>query len=274
MKIAVFGAGYLGAEAAAFWTKHDHQVTVTTRHPEKLEKLSKIAEKSVVLKNKDEKEISHLLHANETLLVTISADKPDAYEEAYLQIAQMFRKIATQENLIRTLIYTSSTTVYGDHHGLWVDEASELHAKTEQGKLLIETERTYESLKELGWHVCILRLSEIYGPGRELSKKFCSFNGKTLLGNGENYTNMIHRDDAVLAIDYALRHRLEGIYNLSDDEHPIRKLFYEEVAKKTGCPSIQWDPTFEGWHGGNKRVSNHKIKAEGFMFHHPRRVVS
>jgi nucleoside-diphosphate-sugar epimerase len=128
-------------------------------------------------------------------------------------------------------------------------------------------------LEEIGWRTCILRCAEIYGPGRELSKRVKQFGGHTLPGSGSNYTNMIHKADCAAALDYALRHHLEGIYNLSDDEHPTRKELYDTVAHRFKFPHVLWDPTHPSLHTGNKRVSNHKIKAEGFAFLHPHRVL-
>jgi nucleoside-diphosphate-sugar epimerase len=175
--------------------------------------------------------------------------------------------------LPRRLIYTSSTSVYGDHHGLWVDETSELKAKSEQAHILIETEKTYLSLKELGWNVCTLRFSEIYGPGRELSKRVEKLQGHTLPGAGDHYTNMIHKKDCAYAIDYALKHKLEGIFNATDDEHQTRRELYDAISLKFRLPKVKWDSNLTGLHSGNKRVSNHKIKAEGFSLFHPHRVL-
>ncbi len=273
MNIAILGAGYLGKEVASLWSKKNHHVTVTTRHPERLEGLSHVAQKCVILKDSDEEILAPLILDNELLLVTIAASNPDNYESAYLKMAQAIRHIAFENQVIRRIIYTSSTSVYGDHQGLWVDETSELKAKSDQAKILIETERVYESLREIGWHVCILRLAEIYGPQRELSKRLKSMKGHTLPGAGLNHSNMIHQEDVVSAIDYALKHHLEGIYNLADDDHPTRQKLYEEVAHKFQLPLPKWDPKYDGFHQGNKRVSNHKIKSEGFSFRHLHRVV-
>jgi len=84
---------------------------------------------------------------------------------------------------------------------------------------------------------------------------------------------MIHKDDCAAAIDYALNHKLEGVFNVADDEHPTRRELYGHIAKKYRLAEVKWDPTLTGLHSGNKRVSNHKIKAEGFAFLHPTRVL-
>ena len=84
---------------------------------------------------------------------------------------------------------------------------------------------------------------------------------------------MIHKEDVAGAVDYAYRHDCEGIYNLSDDDHPLRKDLYDAVAKKHHLHKVEWDPTHPGLRSDNKRVSNHKIKGEGFSLRHPHRVL-
>ena len=273
MNIAIMGCGYIGLETASEWSKKGYHVTATTRHPERLDELSKVAQKGIVLKGNNEEELIPLIANHDALVITISADNSEFYENAYLHTAQIFRHLALEMDLPRDLIYTSSTSVYGDHRGLWVDETSDLLGKSEQAKILTETEKLYLSLAELGWRVCILRLAEIYGPGRELSKRVRQLEGHVLPGSGDHYTNMIHKLDCAHAIDYALRHNLEGIFNLADDDHPSRKELYEAISHKFNLPAVKWDPHLTGLHSGNKRVSNHKIKKEGFVFLHPHTIL-
>lgn len=273
MNIVIIGCGYIGMELAAMWKKKGHFVTATTRSPEKLDALSKVSQKAIIIKGNNHDEFIPLIAQNECIVVTVGADSLDQYESAYLNTAQIFRHLALEMDLPRNLIYTSSTSVYGDHHGQWVDETSELLSKSDQGKILIEAEKQYLSLQELGWNVCLFRLSEIYGPGRELSKRVKQLEGHTLPGSGDHYTNMIHKGDAASAIDYALRHHFEGIYNLADDEHPTRKELYDAISHNFHLPKVKWDPGHTALHSGNKRVSNHKIKAEGFAFRYPQRVL-
>lgn len=273
MNVVIIGCGYIGTEVAAIWKKKGHTVTATTRNPEKLDLLSRVAQKSVLLKGNDEEELAPLIAGNELILITVAADSPEHYESAYLHTSQIFRHLALEMDLPRHLIYTSSSSVYGEHHGQWVDETSDLRAAGENGKILIEAEKNYLSLQELGWHVCILRLAEIYGPGRELSRRVKQLEGHVLPGAGDHYTNMIHQLDCASAIDYALKFHLEGVYNLADDEHPTRKELYDTLSHQYRIPKVKWDPHLTPLHTGNKRVSNHRIKKEGFAFRHSIRVL-
>ncbi len=272
MNIAIIGCGYIGSKAAALWVKQDHHVTGTTRSPENLEGLSKIVAKGLIFRGTDEEDLRGLIANNEILLVTIAADSAEHYESTYLDMAKLFRSLALEMNAPRQLIYTSSSSVYGDHHGLWVDETNEIKPSLQTGKILVDTETTYLSLEEIGWNVCILRLAEIYGPGRALSQKLKKLEGRSMPGSGNQYTNMIHADDCAAAIHFASQHSLEGVFNLADDDHPTRKEFYEGLAKRFHLKPIQWDPNLPSFHGDNKRVSNHKIKSKGFSLIHPHRT--
>lgn len=268
-KKAVIGCGYLGKEVASIWTRKKDSVTATTRRPEKLPELSKLTQKGVLYTGRDIEELAPIVYANELLLVSIGADRPEHYENAYLHTAQFMRRFAVEEGVIRRLIYTSSISVYGDHQGYWVDETAELRAKSEQGKILLQTEHAYLSLADLGWSICVLRLGELYGPGRELSDKLAHAS----VASSETYTNMVHKVDAALAIDYAYRHKLEGVFNIVDDDHPTRKELFDAVSKKLHLPPVHWQPFAPNMHSGNKRVSNHKIKGEGFSFKYPHRDI-
>lgn len=271
--IAIIGCGYIGMEAAALWNKKGYHVTATTRRAERLADLAKVAQKTQILKGDDEEGLASLIAANDVIIVTIAADRADQYENAYLHTAQQFRSLALEMETPRRLIYTSSSSVYGDHHGLWVDETAPLHASSEPGKILIQSEKTYLSLADCGWNVCILRLAEIYGPEREISRRVKHAEGYKLPGSGEQYTNMVHKTDVAAALDYALRYRLEGIYNVVDDEHPTRRELYNKIIERENLPPLEWDPGLFSMHSGNKRVSNHKIKSEGFVFSFPQRVL-
>lgn len=273
MNVAVIGCGYLGSKVALQFKKRKVHVTATTRNAARLEEIIQVAQKGELIPfNPDEKDFLPIVAANDLILISIAAGSIENYDSAYRITAQIFRQIARKIGPKR-LIYTSSTSVYGDHHGKWVDETSDLLANTEQGKILIETESTYLSLEEYGWNVGVVRLAEIYGPKREISKKVASMEGRPLPGTGHQYTNMVHVDDCVGAILYLVDHRLNGVYNVADEDHPLRKDFYETVAKKHHLSIPDWDPKLPGSHTGNKRVSIHKIKGAGYVLHHPHRIL-
>lgn len=269
--VAIIGCGYIGLMIAEKLAAKKFKIHATVRTSKNLHHVEKIAQNTSILKGSDYDDILRILEHNDIIIVTVAAQSSDDYENAYLKTAKTIRKAAKELNKPKTLIYTSSTSVYGDHQGHWVDEKSELSSSTPQGKILIETEQTYLSLKELGWKSCILRLSEIYGPGRELKEKIENLQDQTLSGDGQNYTNMAHAKDIVGFIEYAIEHHLEGLFNITDDEHPTRKEFYFALAKKYHLTEPKWDPSVK-CRTANKRVSNHAMKAVGYDLKVPKRA--
>jgi NAD dependent epimerase/dehydratase family enzyme len=89
------------------------------------------------------------------------------------------------------------------------------------------------------------------------------------LGNGQSYTNFVHRDDAVSAIVWSLENDLEGIYNVVNDTHVRRKDLYSALRNLHHLPEAIWDEKKVDTHSGNKKVSNAKLKNTGFLFAHP-----
>ena len=75
--LAVIGCGYLGSEVALTWRNRGTHVTATTRTPTRLEALSKIAQKGVLIKGNDEAEFAPLIASNETILISIAAEGPE-----------------------------------------------------------------------------------------------------------------------------------------------------------------------------------------------------
>ncbi len=274
MNIAIIGCGYVGSNLAKFWSQKGYFVTCTTRTIKNAQNLENLCQKAMILKSTDLNDLEHLVQNNDLILVTVAADSIDDYENTYLAIAKFFRKVAQNFKKPKKLFYTSSSSVYGEHNGKWVDETSELLAKNDQGKVLIETENAFLSLKEFGWNVCIFRLSEIYGPQRDLASHMKRLQGNIIPGTGHNYTNMVHLEDIVGAIDYAFNHHLEGVFNLSDDDHVIRKELYNQLCDQMNLEHINWDVNLKRLHKGNKRVSNHKIKSQGYTFKYPHRILN
>jgi len=270
---AIIGCGYVGKALAKFWTSLGFVATCTTRKNKNLSNLKAITQKTMLLQGSDEAEIKLVLEQNDVIVVTVAADTIQDYKDAYLRTAQSIRHKAAEIRTPKILIYTSSASVYGDHQGKWVDEKSPLLAESEQAKILEETEKVYLSLAQLGWRVVILRLGEIYGPNRDLATKVQHFQGKVLPGKGSHFTNMIHLEDIIQGIHYSYQHNLQGIYNLADDDHPTRKEFYDKICDHLGLSRVLWDANLARLSRGNKRISNHKIKAAGYEFIHPHRVL-
>lgn len=262
MRIGILGCGYVGQAAALHWKNEEHQVSVTTRKKERLSQLAECADEVVLL---NEISFPLFIQQQEVLLICVAPDQNSNYATTYFETAQKVVKEIPNSSHLRHILYTSSTSVYGDHQGAWVNEETPIHCHDQNKQVLYETEQFLLSCASKELTVTVFRLGEIYGPGREIEERLKRMGHSPFAGNGESYTNLIHLDDIVRALSFAVSHKLNGIYNLCSDFHIPRKQFYEQLCQEHNLPPIQWDPTRHSLHGGNRRVSNQKIKDAGFI---------
>jgi len=272
MKVAIIGCGYIGYELAKDLYEKDYTITCTTKNPQSIEKLKKSSQKSLIMLGNDKNEMQIILDNNDVIIITVEADTSNEFEETYLQTAKTIKACA-QTSAPKTIIYTSKSSIYGNHSGMWVDESSSLNGQDEDSKVLIETEKTLTSLTELGFKICILRLAQIYGPQREIKDLFKKIYKTSIPGHGDYYTNMVHQKDVVRAITYSIEHNIEGIYNIADDEHPTMQEFANLICLKLNLTPPKYDPKLADFPDRNKRVSNYRIKERGFQFTYPHRIL-
>lgn len=257
MKIGIIGCGYVGKAAALHWKSAGHEVIVTTRSLQRAYELRPIADLVYILSD----DWHDLIKKLDVVLLSVAPDAKSDYIQTYLRTTEALIQAVPNSNL-QQIIYTSSTSVYGDHQGAWVDENSPLKPSNTNAQILVAAEQTLLNLRTA---VCIFRLGEIYGPNRSYEEKLRQNQGKVFPGTGENYMNRIHINDIVAALDLAVEKKLEGIYNLCDDMHMKRKEFYEKICESEQLPNVQWSPSVVSPHAGNKKVSNDKLKSFGWF---------
>ena len=271
MKISIIGCGYVGSAIARLWQAKGHTLTVTTTTPEKVSDLSTIADRVVVTQGDDFVTLQEVLKDRDMVLLCVGAKKRDleTYEQAYLKTAKNVVLAAQNIPSIKQIIYTGTHAILGDRSGEWADEKCPVAPANENSEILAETEKLLLSAQKENLNVCILRLAGIYGKGRELIKIFRSWAGTTRPGTGENYTNWVHLDDIVNALEFARHQQLAGIYHLSSDETLTRKEFFDRLFHTHNLPDISWDNSTSANRPHNLRLDNHKIKAAGFQLTHP-----
>jgi len=182
----------------------------------------------------------------------------DAYQRVYVNgcknLTSAFQDVP--------LLFTSSTSVYGQTDGSLVTEDSPAEPDRETGRLLLAAESVV--LAAGGF---VARLSGIYGPGRSvILRKFLA--GEAVIEeDGRRLLNQIHRDDAAAAIHHLLSGGADpGIYNVSDSEPLAQRECYEAMARIFLLPVPPTGPRDlnrkRGW--THKRVSNAKLRATGW----------
>jgi len=265
----VVGCGYVGSRVAATWKKQGSQIFVVTRSESKAAALADSGFVPIVLDLSQTTSFPQL-PAADTLLWSVGFDRTPGISRDAIWIDGLRRLLDAlpARNEPWRLIYTSSTSVYGDGTGQDVDESTEPNPVTEGGKACLEAERLLQDYaaghSTAAGHsaiVSILRLAGIYGPARLLRRVSDLQKSAPILFPPDDWLNLIHVDDAVAAID-AISH-LESpptIMNVAARETVTRRTYYSTLASMTNSPP----PVFEeakpnsapqaARRGGNRRV--------------------
>ena len=193
---------------------------------------------------------------------------PDADGDAVLQTHEP--DIAALETLT-WIGYLSTTGVYGDHGGEWVDEASELRPKSPRALRRAAAEDAWLDL----WHryglpVHVFRLAGIYGPGRSALDQVRAGTAKRVDRPGQVFSR-IHVDDIAATLRASIARPNPGaIYNVCDDEPVPAAEVVEQACRLLGVappPLVPLDeaelsPMAQSFYADSRRVSNARIKDE------------
>jgi nucleoside-diphosphate-sugar epimerase len=168
------------------------------------------------------------------------------------------------------IAYVSSTGVYGDAAGAWVDEATPPAPVDESGRVCWEAEQAFAAAADHhGQPWCVLRAAGIYGPGRMIGVEALR-RGTALPGDPAAYLNLIHVEDLAAALDLAVRRADHGsTLCVSDGKPPTRAEFYGDAARALGVPPPRFDGSAARRQRGNRRVRNDALRALGMAFAHP-----
>jgi nucleoside-diphosphate-sugar epimerase len=193
----------------------------------------------------------------------VFAPAPDVREEAAYRavfVDGLRHVIEALPAMPRRTVFVSSSAVYGEHGGDWIDEDTPPSPPGFNGRVLIEAEALLAARPVGG---ISLRLAGLYGPGRtQLFDRLRE--GKAAVPRGRQvYANRIHVDDAAAAIACLLDVAApERVYiGVDDTPLPIDEL-YDHLARLIGAPPPPDGPAPAGV--GNKRLSNARLRATGF----------
>jgi len=277
MHVMIFGCGFSGTAIAKAFTDDGVRVSGTTRSAEKMETLSR-------------DDIEAFLFDGETL--------ENRLREALADVTHLVQSIAPgkADPLLRLLGedgaallprlewigYLSTVGVYGDHKGTWVTEETPCVPVSGRSKERLEAEDGWLAMGEKrGVPAAVLRLSGIYGPGRNA---FCNLEKGTArrLIKKDQVFNRIRVEDIGAATRFLSEHRLGGIYNVTDDRPgPPQDVIVEaarlmdvEPPLEQAFETAELTPMARSFYGENKRVSNAKLKAAGFKFSFPDYLMS
>jgi len=279
MNITIIGCGYVGTTLAQYWhQKQSHLITATTTTNERVEELEKVADKVVIMKGDDATAVQSVVQNQDVVIVSVApiSDRQvdaEGYAATYIPTSKNLVAALNNAPTLKQIIYLSSCSVYGNRNSEWVDETVTISPQDKLGQILAQTEEILLAANTEKVKVCILRLGGIYGPERELGKRFVRIAGKTLPGTGENFMNWIHLDDIVSAVDFVLINQGQGIYNLVNDVTMMIRDLCDQICDRENLPQVLWNPSEPSQRDFNTRVSNQKLKAAGYKFIHPDTIV-
>lgn len=195
---------------------------------------------------------------------------PPVPGEPPLPLARHHGAFARLEDL-RWLAYLSTTGVYGDRQGDWVDESDEAAPATERGAQRLAAEQAWLIMHErYGLPVHVFRLAGIYGPGRGVLEQVRAGKARRIIKPGQVFSR-IHVDDIVATLKASIARPSPGaIYNVCDDEPESPALVTEYACRLLGVaaprPVALADAGLSAmaasFYADNKRVSNRRIREE------------
>lgn len=263
--------GWLGLALGASLVKKGYQLRGSTTREEKMDLIREIGASPYLIQAGPEmhfEEVKDFFDCD-VLIITLppsaispggrrSRSEPDGkFEKTIVRILSQWERGQSP-----FLIYTSSTSVYGDVIGE-VDEHSPTNPVTSSGKMVLQAEMVLR--KGFDKRSTIFRFGGLVGgnrkPGRFLA-------GKVGVGKGLAPVNMIHREDCIRAITEVIEKNAWGnTYNLAAPIHPSRKEYYSVVTRKQGFEPPQFDP--EDTRTGKAVLSNKIVSDLGFSFSYP-----
>lgn len=278
MNVAIIGCGYVGLELSRQLSDSDGNVVGVRRSTGGLAAIKSTGTTAIRADVTDPSTLERIPDVDAVVFAASSGGREtNAARAVYVDgLAAAIDEFGSRTSPPEQFVYTSSTGVYGDHDGEWVDETTPPQPTTDKTEVLYEAERiALERSLANGIDGTIVRLGGIYGPdryrlGRYLDRPVT-----------EGYRNIIHRDDAAGIIRFVLESVRKDVVLGVDDEPTEKWAFADWLAGECGVeppPKLTVDERLEA---GNlservkrrlrtsKRCSNDLIRELGYEFQYP-----
>ena len=266
-KILIAGCGYVGNELGERLSSQGHEVwgikrEINSIHPS-IHSISADLSKKDTLQ-KLPKNVDYIFY-----MPSPGARNENVYNNVFLKgIRNLVKCMEEKKYDIKKIFFISSTSVYAQNSGEWIDENSSTKPKSSTAKIILQTENY---LLNNYFKTTIVRFSGIYGPGRTGFLNKMINDGKKFAHN--RFTNRIHRDDCANALIHLMNlPNCENIYLGSDNDPADLSVMASWVMEKKGPKNeeleyltrIKFSKT-----ESNKRCSNKKLKETGYKFLFP-----
>ena len=280
MTAVIIGCGYVGQVLGTLLRAGGHEVIGVARTASSL---AAIARRGITPITGDitQRETIDALPDAEWVIVAVSSGGGDAaaaravFETGLTTVIDSY---AARSHPPARVVYTSSSSVYGDHDGAWVDETTACAPATEKAAVLARAEQiAIDRSAAAGIDGTVCRFAGLYGPGRYRLGRYIR---ETVTAG---YLNMVHRVDAAGAIAHLLQaDRGRGqVINVVDDQPVDRHTFATTLARRVGATPPDPRPLADRLADASlstarrrrlaaqKRVSNQRLRSLGYRFRYP-----
>jgi nucleoside-diphosphate-sugar epimerase len=259
--LLAIGLGYSAAALSRRLLAQGWRVIGTTRSPEKAARLQAQGIEPLIWPGTPlDGALSEATH----ILLSIA---PDAAGDPVIAAEAHALRAAKPE----WVGYLSTTGVYGDHDGGWVDERTPLTPGTARGRQRVLAEAQWQALAaDQGWALHIFRLAGIYGPGRGPFRKVKDGTAQRIVKPGQFFSR-IHVEDIGQVLDASIQRPDPGaIYNVCDDDPSPPQDVLAHAAELLGLPippevdidKADMTPMARSFYAESKRVRNDRMKRD------------
>jgi len=268
-KILIIGCGSIGTELAEVLMTKGHQVVGLKRNPPVNDIAAGIAYFKADISSSDSLKALSLDFDFVYFIVSPDGRNQESYEAIYNAGINNLLAHFSQAEKTPPWFFISSTSVYGQTQGEWVDEKSITCPVNATSQLIRLAE---QSLMDLNANHVIVRFSGIYGPGREYLLRMAR-QVSAIQQDPPYYTNRIHQTDCVGVLVFLLECRLAGkalksCYVASDDDPATTWEVMSWLAERMHT-SLPLPKVMQPKADMNKRCNNQRLKALGYLFSYP-----
>ena len=256
----IVGCGYLGRRVADLWLPDDEVVAVT-RSAERAREFAAHNLRPIVGDITNLDALPRLPDAD-VVLFAVGFDRTagNAIDEVYVD---GLRNTLARLGQVGRLVYISTTGVYSQSSGEWIDEATETCPQRPGGRASLAAEQLLAG-SALADRVIVLRLAGIYGPDRVPNRR-ALIAGEAISSPSTGYLNLIHVDDAAqIVVAAAEQLRPPETLLVADGNPVLRREYYREVAELIGAAEPRFatpdpDSPATARAAADKRISNAKL---------------
>jgi len=277
MRVAILGCGYVGITLGQQLLDAGHEAIGVRRSAQGCERLA-AAGLDPLQGDLTNAETIQRLPPIDAVAVLATPDARDADAARALHVDGLRTAIGALADAADPpdrLVYSSTTGVYGDHDGAWVDEESELRPPTAKTRVIAEAERIAWAAAERGIDGRVVRFAGLYGPDRHRLDRY--LDGPVT----EGWLNLLHRVDAATVTRALCTGAVDANCLLAVDDEPVqRPALARWLAAQRGVdpPAAQsvadrldsvTDPTRAARIRADKRCSNERLRAAGIELAFP-----